>query len=150
MSEGGGRCDADEAAAKGGVMEQGEGAQFEAEAQIGKGMRFIDRHGRAIISDGRLVLHKENGELIASAPTADVWADKARMSGGGAARVWIGDESFSVQALHIYRTTAGFTPGGMAAANIGRDIKRIKRGREFTQQFLQALEAEGAHIGKPT
>jgi hypothetical protein len=123
--------------------------QFDADAQIGKGMRFIDRNGRATIGEGNLALHKQNGELIASAPIGEVWADKARWSGGGAARIWIGDESYSVQPLHIGRTTAGFTAAESAAANIGRDIKRIKGAREFTQQFLLALEEAGAHIGKP-
>lgn len=123
--------------------------KFEADAQIGKGMRFIDRNGRATIGEGNLALYKRDGELIASAPIPGVWADKARWSGGGAARVWIGDESYSVQPLHIGRVTAGFTPAESAAANIGRDIKRIKGARQFTQQFLEALEEAGAHMGKP-
>lgn len=123
--------------------------QFDADAQIGKGMRFIDRKGRATIGEGKLALSKHDGELIVSAPIAEVWADKARWSGGGAARVWVGDESYSVQPLHIGRVTAGFTPAESSAANIGRDIKRIKGARQFTQQFLQALEEAGAHMGKP-
>jgi len=123
--------------------------QFEADAQIGKGMRFIDRNGRATIGEGNLALYKRDGELMASAPIAEVWADKARCSGGGAARVCIGDESYSLQPLHIGRVTAGFTPAESVAANLGRDIKRIKGARQFTQQFLEALEDAGAHIGTP-
>ena len=45
--------------------------------------------------------------------------------------------------------TAGFTPAESAAANLGRDIKRVKGARQFTQQFLEALEEAGAHIDKP-
>lgn len=130
-------------------MEHEADVQFDADAQIGKGMRFIDRNGRATIREGSLTLSKQNGEVIASAPIGEVWADKARWSGGGAARVWVGDESYSVQPLHIGRITAGFTPAESSAANLGRDIKRIKGARQFTQQFLQVLEEAGARMGKP-
>ncbi len=130
-------------------MEHEADVRFDADAQIGKGMRFIDRNGRATIGEGNLTLSKQNGDLIASAPIGEIWADKARWSGGGAARVWIGDESYSVQPLHIGRITAGFTPAESSAANLGRDVKRIKGARQFTQQFLQALEDAGARMGKP-
>ncbi len=130
-------------------MEHEADVRFDADAQIGKGMRFIDRNGRATIGEGNLTLSKQNGDLIASAPIGEIWADKARWSGGGAARVWIGDESYSVQPLHIGRITAGFTPAESSAANLGRDVKRIKGARQFTQQFLQALQDAGARMGKP-
>lgn len=130
-------------------MAQEAGTQYDADAQIGKGMRFIDRKGRASITGGALTLYKANGDVIASAPVTEVRADKARWSAGGAVRVWMGEESYSVQPLRLGRVGGGYTPGAMAAANLGRDIKRIKRAREFTQQFLEALEDAGARMGKP-
>jgi hypothetical protein len=38
---------------------------------------------------------------------------------------------------------------GGAATNLGRDVKRLKKGRELTQIFLAVVEAEGGKLGKP-
>jgi hypothetical protein len=67
--------------------------QFEAEAQIGKGLKFIDRQGSASIGQGRLTLRTRKGDVIAEGPLSEVWAEKARFSGGGAARISVEGES---------------------------------------------------------
>src|SRR2546421_3382008 len=70
-------------------MEQETGAQFEAEVGIGKGLRTINRHGSASIDHGHLTLRDSKGEVVADAPVSEVRGDKARFSGGSAARIWI-------------------------------------------------------------
>ena len=77
------------------------GPQFEAEVQIGKGMRFIDRNGSAAIDQGLLRLCKSSGEVIAEAPIGQVSADRARMSGGAAATVWIKDVAYTIEPLRV-------------------------------------------------
>ncbi|MGA2469091.1 MAG: hypothetical protein ABSG64_00185 [Solirubrobacteraceae bacterium] len=127
--------------------EQQNESQFEADAQIGKGLRFIDRNGVATIADGRLTLRKRNGDVIVQAPISEVRAEAARFSGGGAVRIWIGDEGYSVEPLRVHRVVAERLGG--AATNLGRDVKRLKKGRELTQIFLAVVEAEGGKLGKP-
>jgi len=127
-------------------VEQGNQPEFEADVQIGKGLRFIDRNGSAAISEGRLTLRKRNGDIVAEAPVTEVHADTARLSGGGAARIWIGTESYSVEPLRISRAL----PAPQAAAlNLAEDVKQLKKGRELTQHFLSVLEAAGGRLGKP-
>jgi hypothetical protein len=127
-------------------MEQASEPQFQADAQIGKGLRFIDRNGVVTISGGRLTLRKRKGDIIAEAPMSEVRADTARFSGGGAARIWIRDESYSIEPLQVHRVhTEGLGP---AAINLAGDIKRLKKGRELTQQFLGVVESAGGRLGK--
>jgi hypothetical protein len=120
-------------------------ASFEADVQIGKGLRFIDRNGLATIADELLTLRKRNGDVIAQAPVSDVRAEKARFSGGGAARISIGDDRYTIEPLRVHHLSAERLGG--AAINLARDINRLQKGRELTQIFLAALEAEGGQIG---
>jgi hypothetical protein len=123
------------------------GPAFEADAQIGTRFRFIDRNGSAVIDGGRLILRKRDGETIAEAPIGEVWADKARGSGGGAARISIGGDRYTIEPLRINRANPAALGGD--AANLARDVERLKKGRELTERFLAVVEAEGGQIGKP-
>lgn len=76
---------------------------FEADVQIGKGMRTIDRHGAARIAEGRITLTKGNGDVVVEAPMSEVRADKARFSGGGAAKISIADDTYTIGPLRATR-----------------------------------------------
>jgi hypothetical protein len=76
---------------------------------------------------------------------SEVRADTARFSFGGAARVWIGDDSYALTPLRVRRAAPG-TPDG-EAFNLTRDIQRLRKGKELTQLFLAAVEAEGGRLG---
>src|SRR5579875_2575196 len=110
--------------------------RFEAEVQVGKGMRFIDRNGVVTIDGGRLTLRRSNGEVIAEAPASEVQVEKARFSGGGAAKISIGEERYTIEPLRARR----FAPDGLggSAANLAGDVGRLKKGRELTRIFLAA------------
>lgn len=127
-------------------MEQVTEPQFEADVQIGKGLRYIDRNGTAVIAGGRLTLRKGKGDIIAEAAIGEVRADKARFSGGAAAQVWIGEESFKLEPLRIHRVHGESLAG--SATNLAGDLKRLTNSKEFTQQFLDAVAAAGGRIGK--
>jgi hypothetical protein len=129
-------------------MELESGAQFEAEVGIGKGLRTIDRHGSASIDHGQLTLRNSKGEIVAEAPVSEVWGEKARFSGGSAARIWIDGVAYSIGPLRARL----YSPGGLGrdAANLARSISRLKKGRELTEQFLHILEAAGGRLGKPS
>jgi hypothetical protein len=76
-----------------------------------------------------------------------VWADKAKGSGGGAIRVWIAGDRYTVEPLRVTRANPDALGG--AGRNLAGDVKRLKQGRELTERFLGGVEAEGGHLGKP-
>lgn len=117
--------------------------QFEADVQIGKTWHYIDRNGRATIEEGRMVLRKRKGDVIAQAPLSEVWADIVR----GSINIWIGQERYVLTPLRVSRAYQGTLAG--AATNLARDVGRLKASKELGAQFLQVVEAEGGHIGKP-
>jgi hypothetical protein len=124
-------------------MPQENEPQFEAEVQIGKTWRYIDRNGKAIIDGGRLTLRKRKGEVIAEAPLSDVWTDIVR----GSINIWIGGERYVLNPLRVNRAYQGTLTG--AAANLSGDIGRLKASKELGAQFVGVVEAEGGHIGRP-
>ena len=128
-------------------MEQGAQPAFEAEVGIGTRWRYLDRHGSAAIADGRLTLRKRSGDVVAEAPVSEVWADTAGGSAGSAARIQIGDEIYKIAPLQVRRSNPYTLPG--VAANLARDMGRLKKGRELTEVFLKVVEAEGGHRGTP-
>jgi hypothetical protein len=128
-------------------MDQDHNAEFEAEVQIGKGMRFIDRRGSASIDHGRLRLCLRNGALIAQAPLSQVWAEKARFSGGVATRVSIEATTYTVEPVRVWRC-APRRPSPDASATV-LDLTRLGPGRALTRRFLGVLASEGGHVGKP-
>ena len=126
-------------------MEAAREPDFEAEVQVGTRFRFIDRGGAAVIADGRLTLTKRDGAVIAEAPLEEVWADRMKASGGGAARIWIGGDRYTIEPLRVRRANPAALAGD--AANLARDVERLKKGRELTERFLGVVEAQGGHIG---
>ncbi len=124
-------------------MEPGSEPQFEADVQIGKTFRYIDRRGTATIDGGRMSLRKREGDVIAEAPLAEVWADRVR----GSLHLWLGGDRYIVAPLQVRRANPETLSGGVT--NILRDINRLKQGKELTERFLRVVEAEGGHIGKP-
>jgi hypothetical protein len=125
------------------VTVQEDQPQFEAEVQIGKTWRYIDRKGKATIDGGRLTLRKGKGDVIAEAPLNEVWTDVVR----GSINIWLGGERYILTPLRISRAYSG-TAGG-AATNLKRDIGRLKASKELGAQFIEVVEAEGGHVGKP-
>jgi hypothetical protein len=118
-------------------------AQFEAEVQIGKTWRYIDRKGKAIIDGGRLTLRKGKGDVIAEAPLSEVWTDIVR----GSINIWVGGDRYILTPLRISRAYEGRADG--AATNLARDLGRLKASKELGAQFVAVVEAEGGHVGKP-
>jgi hypothetical protein len=116
---------------------------FEADVQVGKSWRYIDRNGRVKIEDGRLGLYKRKGDVIAEAPMNEVSADIVR----GTINFWIGSERYILTPLRVSRAYQGTLAG--ATRNLARDISRLKAGKELSEQLLGVVEAEGGHIGRP-
>src|SRR6059058_5992781 len=108
-------------------MESSNEPDFEADVAIGKGLRFIDRNGVATIDGGRLTLRKSNGDVVVEAQMSEISADKAKMSGGGAARVWIDGDRYTIEPQKVRRANPATLRGD--AANLGGDITRLKKGR---------------------
>jgi hypothetical protein len=81
--------------------------QFQAEVQIGKTWRYIDRNGKATIDGGRLTLQKRKGDVIAEAPINEVWTDIVR----GSVNIWIGGERFILTPLRVSRAYQGTLAG---------------------------------------
>lgn len=129
--------------------------QFEAVVAIGKGLRFIDRKGLALISGGRLSLRKAKGDVIVEAPVSDVHAETFRFSAGGAVKISIAGERYTIEPVKLRRIQPTFIPGvgegaqvgSAAAGNLAGDLSRLVQGRELTKAFLAALEAAGGQIG---
>lgn len=120
---------------------------FEAECEIsGRAVGTVIRDGLAKITEGRLTLSKSDGEVIVEAPVSEVRADKARFSFGAAARVSIGEDSYALTPKRVLRAAPGAVGGD--ARNLSRDIQRLRNGKELTQHFLTAVEAEGGQLGE--
>lgn len=117
--------------------------QFEADVQVGRTWRYIDRNGKATIDGGHLTLRKRKGEVIAEAPMSEVWTDVIR----GSINIWIGAERYILTPLRVSRAYEGAITG--AATNLARDMGRLKASKELGAQFMGVVEAEGGHIGKP-
>jgi hypothetical protein len=124
-------------------MMQEDQPQFEADVQIGKTWRYIDRNGKATIEGGRLTLQKRKGDVIAEAPLSEVWTDIVR----GSINIWMGGERYIITPLRVSRAYQGTLAG--AATNLARDVTRLKAGKELGAQFVGVVEAEGGHIGRP-
>lgn len=127
-------------------MTEGKDAQFEAEVNIGKGMRAIDRNGSAVICDGRLSLRTSTGDVIAEAPLGRVWADKARFNAGSKAKVWVDGVAYTIgpPGTDELAMRPSADPAAYAA-----DKASLAAGRELTQQFFGIVAAEGGHLGRP-
>ena len=117
--------------------------QFEADVQVGSVWRYIDRHGKAAIEDGRLILRKRDGEVIAEASMSDVWADVIR----GSANVWLSGKRYVVNALRIGQYHGPTVAGEMA--DLARAARQWKAAKELNGQFLAAVQAAGGHMGRP-
>jgi hypothetical protein len=115
--------------------------RFAAVVKIGTRFRTIAHSGSATIEDGRLTLRKGSGDIVADGPVSDVWADRSRLSFGIGTVVWVGGERYAIMPV-------SFNPGTAAgaAAKLALDSKK---GKDLREQFLEAVEAEGGHIGKP-
>jgi hypothetical protein len=127
-------------------MAEEAGDAFELTAQIGTRLRYLDRRGSVSVRDGRLVLRKRKGTVIAEAPVAEVSAFKKKMSAGAAAQIRMNDRAYIVEPISFNATTGfGLDP------NVARAVKslvNIKRGRQLTEQFLSVLDGMGGTIGK--
>jgi hypothetical protein len=128
-------------------MEAAHEPGFEADVQVGTRFRFIDRNGSAVIAGGRLTLRKRDGDVIADAPIGEVWADRMKASGDGAARIWIGGDRHTIEPLRVRRANPEALAGEVA--NLARDFERLQKGRELAERFLAVVEVQGGHIGKP-
>jgi hypothetical protein len=112
--------------------------RFAAEATIGTRWRVIDKAGSVTINDGRLILREQSGEVVAEGPMNEVWANVSPLSGGVATVVWISGERYYI------RPPERGNPRSVIKA--GRDLKA---GKELRKEFLEVVESEGGHIGKP-
>jgi hypothetical protein len=115
---------------------------FEAEVKIGKGIRTLDRHGIAAVSDGRLTLRKGKGDVIIDIGMGEFEAESA--FGGAVARIIVGGDKYAIEPIQVRRyADISVTGAGM---NLAGDIKRFKQGKEMTAAFLAAIESQGGNI----
>jgi len=128
-------------------MSDASGEAFEATAQIGTRLRYLDRRGSVSVRDGRLVLRKRRGAVIAEAPVTEVSAFKKKLSAGAAAQIHMTDGTYVVEPVSINQVAGVGLTDELARAV--RALAGLKRGRQLTEQFLTVLEGMGGHIGKP-
>jgi hypothetical protein len=115
---------------------------FEAEVKIGKGIRTLDRHGIAAVSDGRLTLRKGKGDVIIDVGMGEFEAESA--FGGAVARIIVGGDKYAIEPIQMRRYADISVTG--AGVNLAGDIKRFKQGKEMTAAFLAAIESQGGNI----
>ena len=132
-------------------MEASNEPVFAAEAGIGRGSglraRWVDRRGAVRVEQERLVLSKRDGEIIIEAPMSEVWADRPRIGGGAVLKLTISGQTYTVEPARVHHSPVHAI--AESAGNVGRDIGRLKKGREMTEHFLAVLEAGGGHRGSP-
>lgn len=116
--------------------------QYEATVTIGKGVKRIERAGTVTIADGHLTLRRGSGEEIVNVPVADVHASKHLPSMGAAAKLKIGQDTYTVNPPN--KGVSG-VPGG--AVSSARSAGIIKTGRGFTKEFLAAIHAAAGSQG---
>jgi hypothetical protein len=121
--------------------------RFQADVQIGKGLRFIDHHGVVTIAGGQLTLRKRSGEIIVQAPVSEVRAARFRGSVGTAARIWIGQERYSIEPL---RKARHFSSVAGALINAPKLVEQFQDGRDLTRAFLTVVKAEGGQVPEGT
>jgi hypothetical protein len=115
---------------------------FEAEVKIGKGIRTLDRHGTAQISDGRLTLSKSKGDVIVDVAMGEFEAEAA--FGGAVARIIVGGDKYAIEPIQVRRhADISVTGAGM---NLAGDVKRFKQGKEMTEAFLAAIQSQGGQV----
>ncbi len=99
------------------------------------------------VEQGRLVLSKRDGEVIAKAPISEVWADRPRIGGGAVLKLTISGQTYTVEPARAHHSPVNTL--GASAGNVARDIGRLKKGREMTEHFMAVLDAAGGHRGSP-
>jgi len=119
-------------------MSEESGEAFEATAQIGTRLRYLDRRGSVSVRDGRLVLRKRRGAVISEAPVTEVSAFKKKISAGAAAQIRMNDSTYVVEPISFNQTLGGGLDPNLARAVQG--LMHLKRGRQLTEQFLTVLE----------
>jgi hypothetical protein len=144
------------------MTEQEDGPAFEARCKLlytfprcwARALQPIDRNAVVTIGRGRVELRKGSGDVIAEAPIADVRVAHARLSGGTAAQISIGGKTYRMELAGTnFRGPTGGIPSvgmvvGSAAATVG-NVKRLKQGKEVTQAFMRAFEAEAGTLALP-
>ena len=93
--------------------------------------------------DGRVVLRKRKGDVIAEAPVRDVLASNNKGSMGVGTKVSVGSKTYVVEPAG-FRISPGL-PGHDLAESM-RVLGNLKKGRELTAHFLTALAAAGAQV----
>ncbi len=116
--------------------------QYEATVTIGKGAKRIERAGTVTIADGQFTLRRGSGEEIVSVPIGEVQAGKHLMSMGAAAKLRIGDDTYTVNPPH-----KGVTGVPGSVGSTARSAGILKTGRGFTKDFLAAVQAAGGQAG---
>ena len=116
---------------------------FEMTARIGTGWRWLDQRGSVSVCDGRVLLRKRKGDVIAEAPIRDVLASNNKGSMGVGTKMSVGSKTYVVEPVS-FRISPGL-PGHDLAESI-RVLGNLKKGRELTSQFLTALATAGAQV----
>ena len=93
--------------------------------------------------DGRVVLRKRKGGVIAEAPVGDVSASHNKGSMGVGTKMSIGSKTYVVEPVG-FRISPGLPGRDMAEAV--RVLGNLKKGRELTGHFLTALATAGAQV----
>ena len=116
---------------------------FDMAARIGTGWRWLDQRGSVSVRDGRVVLRKRKGDVIAEAPVRDVLASNNKGSMGVGTKVSVGSKTYVVEPVG-FRISPGL-PGHDLAESM-RVLGNLKKGRELTAHFLTALATAGAQV----
>lgn len=116
---------------------------FDMTARIGTGRRWLDQRGSVSVRDGRVVLRKRKGDVIADAPVGDVLASIRKGSMGVGTKMSIGSKTYVVEPVG-FRISPGLPGQDMAQAV--RVFANLKKGRELTGHFLTALATAGAQV----
>jgi hypothetical protein len=130
----------------------GELPTFQDEARIAK----RPFGGGAGIADGALMLTRKKGELIASAPMAEVHA-VLRGGTGTSVYVWLGGERYTLEnwrgkgptAADRRSPSAGAVAALAADVAVGTRFSKVSKLRGGAKAFVAEVEAAGGHIGEP-
>src|SRR5262249_2541187 len=124
------RCARSGAREGGGRMASAKGEPFEAVVAVGQDWHFIDTMGSVVVADGRVVLRRADGEVIAEALAREGYATRWLF----ATRLWIGGKRYSIERP---KASPSAVKGG------------VRRTRKLTREFLRAFETAGGQLGKP-
>jgi len=116
---------------------------FDMTARIGAGWRWLDQKGSVSVRDGRVVLRKRKGDVIAEAAAGDVSAGNHKGNMGVGTKMIFGEKSYVVEPIG-FRISPGLPGRDMAEAV--RVLGNLKKGRELTGRFLAALSTAGAQV----